>query len=578
MYKKDFEQDEVYNMSINIPGTKAASATFASVLVFVITVALVIYIVSIPPEDRVALISGNPEDIGNYNNGVSGSEKVYDDNDFLFTGPGFVDDSDDGGSTKKLPSVTLRTNVGSKILAEASAFYVIQSFRKDEDKIFSFHIEDYKATDNVYMTFKAVKREGILKIKLNNNVIYEGELDKATFSPMKISSNMLSENNVLEFSVNEVGLVFWKKNEYIIEDFKIFGDVIERSEQSSYVTFDLGATEKKFLQKATLSFYPVCDYGEVNKLRISVNKREIYYQIPDCKVLNKYDIPSSFLLEGTNSLEFETEEDTYLIDRIEIETALKENDDYVYYFDLDKDLFNLYTESEAVCGEIDGSCPDHCSEDEDKDCCFLEYSGDGYWCDVFTANANDRCVGKVDRYNFNRCPSGYEDKRGNPHDDFESFCGDDTDGRCPIGCPPEYDKDCCLEDDSGNFWCDDLPLNGVEGICMFSLTNDQCALCPSGYEGEDQDPDCEYDSRNTFTYESDLKSEYGVKMTLKFVEDDDRKRGIIKVNGYEMSFSTFEDEYGRNIDDFVEEGTNYIQIIPQNSYHLVSLRVRVEED
>ena len=67
-------------------------------------------------------------------------------------------------------------------------------------------------------------------------------------------------------------------------------------------------------------------------------------------------------------------------------------------------------------------------------------------------------------------------------------------------------------------------------------------------------------------------------MVLKFVDDGDRKRGVVKVNGFETSFSTLGDEIEKSIDRFLDDGTNYVQILPENSFHLVSVEINVEED
>lgn len=558
--------------------SKKGQASRAAVLIIAVALALVVYIVTIPPADRAALFAGNPDAVGSYSSSSGASGNVVADNDFRFTGPGFVDDSDEGQILHRLPAVNLRTRVNSEILIEDPAFYVTQSMRTDRNKVMVFSIDDLDSVDNVYMAFVASKRVGVLTVDLNGNTIYEGALEKAGFAPLKISKSMLKKSNIIEFNVNEVGLLFWKKNEYIIEDFKVFGDVVSRSEQSSYITFDVSANEEKFLEKMSLEFYPDCEQKSVSRLQIRINEELVYNQVPDCNVLNKFDLPTRVIESGSNSLEFETEADTYLIDRIELESELSENDDFIYYFEMDERMFNSYDEAKAVCGEFDGSCPDGCSEDLDKDCCFVEYFGNGYWCDIPTQFVNERCIAKVTADNVGDCSSGYEDKSGDPADLFEDMCGDDTDGECPVGCSADLDKDCCLVEDSGNFWCDDLPLNGVSGICMDTVNSDQCGFCPSGYEGEEFDPDCSYDSSNPLDYVSNLKGDYNVKLSMKFVESSERKRGLLRINGYETSFSTYDDEVEKKIDKFVEEGTNYVQVIPQNSFNLVSLRVRVLED
>jgi hypothetical protein len=552
----------------------------ATVIVLIMTISLILYVMMIPPADRAALLNDNvlpTQGSGSGSNGGGSSGSSGDIvNEYTFTGPGFVDDADEG-TIHRLPAVTLRTRTNSRIFVEDALFQVTQTFTEQDNKLLSFTVPEDDPVDNVYLSFLTKKAKGTLTIELNGNELLKRELE-GNVAPIAIPASMLKESNIIEISTTPVGWLFWRTNEFVIEDFKVFGDVTKTSAQTSYTTFELGSSELRFLDRATLDFYPDCNAPSVNTLFIYVNDRLIFDQLPDCKVLNKYDFPKSLLEEGVNSVEFRTSVDSYLIDRIEVETKLKENDDLLYYFDLSDDLFTETFEEQYVCGELDGACPDNCAEDQDRDCCFDEYSGNGFWCDIPTANSNDRCVGRVDSFNVGTCSAGYEDDSGNPHNEFEDLCGDDTDGVCPAGCGLDLDKDCCLSEDSDRFWCDNMPITGAASICVNTVTNDECALCPGGYEGEDYDPSCTFDSRNYVDDESTLKSDYDVETEIRFVDDGQRKRGIVKVNNYEFSFDTFDDRYERDIDSFVDGGTNYIQIIPQNSFNLVSVEIKVVEE
>ncbi len=559
-------------------GAAESSSLYAAIMIFVVALILVLYIMAIPPEDRSKLLgtSGSSNSIKGPNYSSSGSS--IGNNDFYFKGPGFVDEINSAGEKHNLPSVYLKTQINSNIFVEDSAFYIKESIGSSIEKIIPFGINNLESVSNVYMTFLAKKREGILTITLNDYILYQGELDSVNYPPKKISEYLLKKDNVIKFKVSDPGLLFWKSNEYIINDFKIFGDVTSTSSQKSYVNFELGASEFNFLKKARLKYKPSCAQKTVGELFIYVNDNLIFNQIPDCEILNIYDIPKSLLIQGVNSLKFATEKDSYLIDLISLETTMKENDDLLYYFDLSDKLFNSFNEAKAICGEIDGMCPSGCNADDDKDCCFIEYSGNGYWCDAPTFNNADRCVGRVDNYNVGFCLSGYEDDSGRPKKEFKNLCGDDTDGLCPSGCSEFHDKDCCLKEGSQNYWCDDITPIGLSGVCLNSVTNDQCSWCPSGYQGEDKDPDCEYKTKNSDEVNYELKSNYDVKLTLKFVDDSKRKRGVIKINGFETSFSTLDNKFDTYIDRFLESGTNYVQILPESDFYLVSTEIKVESN
>ena len=73
---------------------KSQSAVFASVLIIVIALALIIYIMVIPPAEREALIKGDANSVGQHDGGGSDSgapsytQAELDEFDFQFTGPG----------------------------------------------------------------------------------------------------------------------------------------------------------------------------------------------------------------------------------------------------------------------------------------------------------------------------------------------------------------------------------------------------------------------------------------------------------------------------------------------------------
>lgn len=547
----------------------AQTASSASILVFVIGLVTILYIMLIPPADRAALILG--EDAPRPGDSVPESERDIT-RSFNFVGPGLVDGSSQGYE-HELGSVNLRTRTNSRVFAEEQAFHVYNSVSSERVKVLPFFVDSEGLVDNVYLSFVAPKRQGILTITLNGNPIYENQLSTANIAPIRIPVASLRRENLLEISVNGVGWAFWRKNEYIIEHFKIYGDVTDTTEQSSFGTFDLRATETSLLRRAVLEFYPNCQ--DAGTLFISVNNRQLFSQIPDCGILNRVDIPLSQLRTGLNSVEFETRTDTYLIDRIKVMTTLEERDDLIYYFVLDEVLFNTQGTTRHVCGEVDGVCPEGCSALDDKDCCFRQ-NPDGFWCTIPTFNANDRCVANVDQFTIGRCESGYEDRRGDPPSGFAGRCGDNTDGVCPQGCSRFFDKDCCLTPGSGNYWCYNLPTIGVSGICVSGLSTDLAQLCPGGYVSESGS---RFNVPETGVIDDgeELRSRYKVEVTLEFVGMQDRKRGSVRVNGFERTFNTFDSQVVLDASDFVQSGNNYVQIVPQNSFNLVSVAVRVRE-
>ncbi len=559
--------------------SKLAQTASAAGVVGVIALVLIIYIVLIPGiKDS---INGGSSSGGSSAGGttsgstlVNGSRPLNYVDQFSFPGPGLVDSSTNGRQII-LPTLNLKTTTNSKILASDNSFYVYKTFfGNDKRKSIMFDIKDSEQISNAQISFLVKKSYGMIYIDLNGVRIYEDELSSMNINPIKVSSALFQKNNLLEIYTDYPGIVFWRQHQYIIDDFKLFADVTQTSQQSSLVSFDLKPSEFKSLSRLKLKFYPTCTQSTVDKLYVSLNGQTISEQVPDCNVLNIYDLPQIQTKEGMNTIEFKTLKDSYLVDQLSVQTELKENDDLIYTFDLDKKLFNFKEEAKNVCGELDGVCPDSCTADQDKDCCFLEYNK-GFWCTAPTLNENDKCVGRVDNYNIGLCPSGYEDKSKNPPTDFENLCGDDTDGTCPLGCSKFMDKDCCFE--NTGYWCSDVATNGMAGVCVDVVTKDSCSFCPSGYKGEDSTPTCDgYETRNPMEEVSQLKSTYQADVQLRFVDDGNRKKGKIIVDGSTISFTTLEGTYTKEISTLVQDGNNYVQIVPESDFNLVNVKVTVK--
>ncbi|MFT4343152.1 MAG: hypothetical protein ACMXYE_00220 [Candidatus Woesearchaeota archaeon] len=71
--------------------------------------------------------------------------------------------------------------------------------------------------------------------------------------------------------------------------------------------------------------------------------------------------------------------------------------------------------SKNTCGDNhDGICPEGCSPELDKDCCFNQ-PGDQYWCEVLpTAGREFRCMNSVSIAQCDLCPTGYVGENSRP--------------------------------------------------------------------------------------------------------------------------------------------------------------------
>ena len=297
---------------------KAQGGINAAVLVAVIAGLIILYILFLPEEERKALLEDELDD-----DGFKKSSK--DDEDILLREfPGRLS-TVEGVLDKTIPNVFLFERTDAKELESLNPFIVRNGWFDEKKRVISFTIDDLENTDNVLLSLKAKKHEGILTIKLNNEVIYENEIISETVAPIRLNKNLLSDRNTFEFSVSSVGFRFWKTNEYSIDDIKIVGDITDRSKQESKNVFTLISKELGNIERADLRFVPYCrNVADVGVLDIFINNRNVFSAVPVCEDPYRQPIPLGILDSGENRIIFRTNKGSYSIEQIKLEFDEKE--------------------------------------------------------------------------------------------------------------------------------------------------------------------------------------------------------------------------------------------------------------
>lgn len=573
---------------------KAQSASSAATLIVLIAGMILLYLLFLPSEEREALLQDKyvyPEG-GEAEEEEKAVEETAEDilhgliaEPLLSESPGQLYYLKESSYEHELSAVNLYTLTEAEVLDSLDSLYVKNGLFDQLFRNWTFYLDDPDNTDNVLLSFNVEDAQGRLQILFNGEQLFDTELSEGSPAPLELSTALLSDVNVLEFRVSDVGYRFWTTNEYQLEHLQVTGDVTDVSQQISKTTFTISDTEKYNLETAKLTFYPDCSPREVGVLKIMVNNDIIYSSIPDCQQFNVVSFSPTTLSAGDNYLIFKAEKGTYMIYNIAVETELAEQEYPTYYFDVPDDAF-LYSEEvdrsaftkEYLCGDADGVCSSGCSEDDDPDCCFE--GRNQYWCDTQPADTELRCteISEVDLSKCSSCATGYEDERGYAPEECEEQCGDDHDGVCPDGCSKYYDKDCCSAEDEDNFWCDEVPSYGIENVCETSLSEEECEQCPSGYKGkgvrvEDLCP--AETSELVEVYE--WYPGYEVYVVFTFVDDEERKTADVYVNGHKFSLDTYEGEYVRQITDYIEPGTNSLKIEPGRTIEIRKVEVVVKE-
>ena len=308
----------------------------AAVLVAVIAGLIILYILFLPTSEREALLENKSV---KSSGGTAGNEDK-EEGVLLREFPGRLDTSE-GVTDKTLPNIFLFEKTDAKELAKINPIIARNGWFDKKGRTISFSIDDLENTDNVILSFKAKKHTGILTIKLNNEIIYENEIDTETVAPIKLNKNLLNEDNAFEFSVSSVGFKFWRTNEYSLEDIKIIGDITDRSKQESRNVFTLTATELFNIEKADLRFIPFCkSEADVGVLDVSINNRNVFSAVPVCEDSYKQPIPLGILDSGENRVIFKTNKGSYSVEQIRIQFAEKEIKTNVFFFQVNKSQIN----------------------------------------------------------------------------------------------------------------------------------------------------------------------------------------------------------------------------------------------
>ncbi len=304
-----------------------------SLLIFIIGLALVLYIMFLPPGPRAELLEQNrttPDD------GIKDSVTVL-----LQKEPGRLSNIAEDEITQDIPSFNLFTRTDAKKLIELDSVYIKKSLFEEQMRNLTFEIGNIENSDNFVLSFSAPARTGILTIILNGNIVLSKEITTPSPSPLRLPKDFLKEVNALVFRVSGPGIEFWKSNEYILEQVSITGDVTDKSSQENRQTFIVTEQQIENLQFMELRFVADCKSTDSGPLEIYLNKRLIYSSVPDCS--QKTEVPAveaPRLRENENDLLFRTDKGNYLLYSIELKLKLKQPIFPTYFFQLDKEQFN----------------------------------------------------------------------------------------------------------------------------------------------------------------------------------------------------------------------------------------------
>jgi len=309
---------------------KAQGGINAALLVAIISGLIILYIVFLPTADKEKLLnpSGQPT--------TAQQSKLL-----LDVVPGTLNTQGNLENDKKIPDIFLIETTNAVEIKKFNPFIVRNGLFDTKIYTMDFEITDPENTDNVVLAFTAKKKQGILAIKLNNQIIFENEITNSITEPVKLDKGLLAKTNTLEFSVSSVGLKFWTTNEYSFENVRIIGDITDRTKQESNNVFEITESEFASLDKVTLKFTPYCSaVDDVGILDIFANDKKLFSSVPVCDRPYKQSVPKSLLNEGSNNIIFKTNKGSYSVEQISASLEFKDTKAKTYFFEVSPELYS----------------------------------------------------------------------------------------------------------------------------------------------------------------------------------------------------------------------------------------------
>ncbi len=317
-----------------------ASGSSAATLVAIIAGLIVLYILFIPPAEREAILEDG-------NGGNGGSDSDSENISILLETPGRLEPQGIDEVEHNIPSMNLRIQEQASSLKTREDLEVKRALFTDEKENISFQISDLEDTKDALLSFTVGSKQGSgnLIINLNDQEIYDNEIASTNIPPISLEG-YLQEENEIEFSVSSPGALFWRTNEYALEDVKITADIIQRDAQESRAVFMVKEFEKDSAERVKIKFVPLCEQDIVKKLNVWLNNYQLYSAVPECRLSVNLEASPDYLVEGENTLRLKTEGGYYTIEQIRVLTDLKEIEYPIYYFQLGSDEYSGIADEE----------------------------------------------------------------------------------------------------------------------------------------------------------------------------------------------------------------------------------------
>jgi hypothetical protein len=317
---------------------RGSSAVEVSILIFLILGVLLGYMILAPEDIRDELL----EDIDSDGEGGSVTDSLSGEA-ILSVSPGEVQPTKSEKMLYGMDPTKIYSRVDSETQTLANSLSVARSLIHNNYKNVYFDI-DTADLDSLEVLFLIVESKGKLKIEINGNEIYYGELTSNEL-PLEIPVGYLQDkDNILTLTSNSPGWKLFSSNYYILQDVELLKDYLLQDTQKTrlFTVDDVGE-----LKTATLSYYITCNTNVEGRMTIYLNEREVFDDDIFCEYLEERELVlDTDYIRTTNTLLFEIDEGDYNIDELEVELLMDARDYPSYSFEIDSDDYEAISSGE----------------------------------------------------------------------------------------------------------------------------------------------------------------------------------------------------------------------------------------
>ena len=308
---------------------RGQSAIEITVLILLILCLVIGYIILVPEEVWQDLLGDLDDDNGD---GESTTGETL-----LSTTPGELSSATSSTQIDSLEPIRIYSTIETESETLANSLKVSRNLLQNNYKTFTFSIDDYEDLDTLSLLFMITESKGELLVKLNDNLVYEGELTSNNL-PLDLPVTYLQDTNVLELSTSFPGWNIFSADYYLLQDVSLIEDYLveDTVKERTFHVDDPGD-----VNKAILSYFISCNSDEEGRMTIYLNNRQVFSDLIFCEYLEERELVlDADYLSNYNSLKFEIDEGDYSLDEIELEISTKGLNYPSYSFDIDSDLYD----------------------------------------------------------------------------------------------------------------------------------------------------------------------------------------------------------------------------------------------